>query len=401
MESKIKICQNSDLAKNILSNHGGNILSYEKDLYDSIINTDNADDFNFQKLKIIDFSASINPFGLNKNAIKIIRNSRLIKIFVENYPESCSETLIDALSVYHNISKNLLFPGAGATDLIFNIAQVIRPKTVIIVEPSFLEYERAAISVKSSLIHINTYLINNFKLSGKSYLNLLKNIKKINKNDLVFIASPSNPTGIITTFDNIKEILNLLKKKGAFLVLDESFMDFCEKFSAKYMIDEYDNLIIIRSLTKFFAMPGERLGYIIADNKIIKKFSKNIIPWKITNLGTAIAISSLNSKDYITNMLQKLKKIKYNLHNKLKTLDVFEIIQGEANFFLMRIKSKEFNALDLKNYLLKSGILIRYCGNYHGLDDKYFRIAVRKKFENDYLIKKLKEFLKIRINYEM
>ncbi|MCL4542168.1 MAG: aminotransferase class I/II-fold pyridoxal phosphate-dependent enzyme [Deltaproteobacteria bacterium] len=381
------------MTKNLHSNHGGNILSYEKDLYDNVINAD-AGNFNFQKLKIIDFSASINPFGLSKNAVKIIKNYKLIKIFVENYPESYSEALTATLSVYHNVGKGSLFLGAGATDLIFNIAQVIRPKTVIIVEPSFLEYERAAKSVKSSLIRINTYSGDNFKLSGKSYLNLLKNIEKANKNDLVFIASPSNPAGIITPFDNIKEILNLLKKRGAFLVLDESFMDFCERFSAKGMIDEYNNLIIVRSLTKFFAMPGERLGYIIANNKTIKKFSKDIIPWKITGLGTAIAISSLNSKDYIANILQKLKKIKYNLHSKLRDLGAFEVIRGEANFFLMRIKLRGFNALDLKNYLVKSGILIRYCGNYHGLNDKYFRIAVRKKSENDYLISKLKELVK-------
>lgn len=389
MESKIEICQDHGLTKNLYSCHGGNILSYTKDLYGGI---NNDGSFNPSRLKIIDFSAGINPFGLSKNAVKIIKNYRLTKFFVENYPESYPETLTDALSIYHNISKDLLFPGAGATDLIFNITQVIKPETVLIVEPSFYEYERAAISVKSSLIHINTYPADNFRLLKKSYLNLLKNIEKLNKNDMVFLASPSNPAGAVTPLDSIKEILNLLKKKDAFLVLDESFMDFCEKFSAKRLTREYNNLIIIRSLTKFFAMPGERLGYIIANNEIIDKFSGNIIPWKITGLGTAIAISSLNDGDYIINTAQKLENIKYNLHGRLKALNAFEIIPCEANFFLIRIKSKKFNGLDLKNYLLKSGILIRYCGNYHGLDDKYFRIAVRKKFENDYLIGKLKEF---------
>lgn len=389
MEPKIKICQNSNLTKNIPSEHGGNILSYEKDLYGSIVN---ADGFNFLKPKIIDFSASINPLGLSKNAVKIIKNHGLIKFFVENYPEAYSETLLEAISNYHNVGMRSIFLGAGATDLIFNITQIIRPETVLIVEPSFLEYERAAISVKSSLIHINTYPVDNFKLSGKSYLNLLENIGAISKNDLVFIASPSNPAGVAAPLGNIKEILNLLKNNGAFLVLDESFMDFCEKFSAKRLAVEYNNLIIIRSLTKFFAMPGQRLGYIIANNEIINKFSGNIIPWKITNLGAAIAISSLNDNEYIANTLQKLEELKLNFYNKLKVIDEFKIIPGEANYFLIRIKSKEFNALDLKSYLLESGILIRYCGNFHGLDDKYFRIAIRKKTENDYLIKKLKEF---------
>ena len=139
-------------------------------------------------------------------------------------------------------------------------------------------------------------------------------------------------------------------------------------------------------------MPGQRLGYIFANPKIIIKFAGASAPWKVTSLAAEIASASLKDKDYILKSHNLLSKFKKDFRDKLKKLKSFEIIPGAANFFLIKIKNVGFNAGDLKNYLLKYGILIRYCGGYRGLDGKYFRIAVRKKSDNDYLIQKLKEF---------
>jgi threonine-phosphate decarboxylase len=357
-------------------NHGGNILPYG------------------YKNGFIDFSANINPLGLSKNALKILKDFERLKFLMENYPEAYPESFINTLSNYHDIDKKFIFPGAGATDLIFGIADILKPETVIIVEPSFSEYERASVIAKANLIHINTYFSENFELKGKSLLKLLENIKKLDKNGLVFLASPSNPAGAVTPINTIMEILKHIKAKNAFLVLDESFMDFCEANSSKYISENFDNLIIIRSLTKFFAMPGQRLGYIFANPKIITKLAERVMPWKITSIGTAIASASLNNEDYILKTVISLNKLKKSILSKFSRLKAFEIIPGTANFFLVKIKTEEFNAEDLKKHLLKSGVLIRYCGNYRGLGDKYFRIAVRKKPENDYLAEKLKEFIK-------
>lgn len=383
IELKTITPQNDNLAKNLSSNHGGNILSYEKNIC-----AHSVKDSNF-----IDFSANINPFGLSNKAVKILKNHRLIKFFIENYPDAYPATLINAISGYHNTDKESIFLGAGATDLIFSIMQTMRPNTTLIVEPSFMEYERSAMSVKSSLVYIKTYPVNNFNLLGTSYLNLLKSIEEMGENSLIFIANPSNPAGTVTPLYNIEEILKKSKKRGIFLILDESFMDFCEKFSAKHLIGRYDNLIIIRSLTKFFAMPGQRLGYAIANNKTVKRFTKYIIPWKITEIGTNIAIASLSDKDGITATLQKLEKLKVNFYNKLKTINELTVIPSEANYFLIKIKSNNFTASDLKKYLIETGILIRCCNNYRGLSDQYFRVAVKKQPENKYLIEKLKEFI--------
>ncbi len=363
-----------------ISSHGGNILQYG------------------YKSGIIDFSANINPTGLSKKAVKILKDLGRLKYFTENYPEILPESFIQALSDYHGIDKKYIFPGAGASDLIFNIVDILNPNNIIIVEPSFSEYERAAVkrAGKSKIIHINTYFSENFELKEKSLSKLLENIKKLDKNDLIFIASPSNPAGAVTFADTVTEILKRIKTKNAFLILDESFMDFCEEFSSKSFIGsggKFDNLIIIRSMTKFFAMPGLRLGYIFANNKIITKFAGSLPPWKVSSLASEIASESLKDKDYILRSRNLLYELKKDLNEKFKKLKSFEMIPSAANFFLIKIKNCGFNSEDLKNYLLKSGILIRYCGDYRGLDGKYFRIAVRKKSDNDYLIRKLKDFV--------
>ncbi len=363
-----------------LFNHGGNIFRYARHALD-------------EGSKIIDFSANINPVGLSGKAVKILKNPEKIKFLIENYPDVYPERFADALSDFHKIDKKFIFAGAGATELIFNAVNILKPGTVFIAEPSFSEYERASAIANSNIIHIDTFISENFEFKEKSLLRFFKNIKKISKNDLFFIASPSNPAGTILHKDILIEILKALKQRNAFLILDESFMDFCEEFSAKFIIPDFDNLIIIRSMTKFFAMPGQRLGYIFAVPKIIKKFAETVMPWKITSLGAAIAVASLKDGNYVLKTLNLLNNLKKDLLTEFEKLKLFKIMPGRANFFLIKIKTNLFNSNDLKNYLLKSRILIRSCSDYRGLSDKYFRIAVRKKAENDLLIEKLKKFI--------
>jgi threonine-phosphate decarboxylase len=369
--------------------HGGNILDYG---YES---------------GIIDFSANINPLGLSQKASEILKDFKKLKFFTENYPKNYPGLFINALSFYHGIEKQFICEGAGASELIFNITAQLNPKNVIIVEPSFYEYERAALSIisKPKIFHINTYLSENFELKEKSLSKLTNCISEnIGENDAVFIASPSNPAGNITPLPTITAILKKLKEKKAFLILDESFMDFCEDFSAKHFIegtslddkelngtDKFDNLIIIRSMTKFFAMPGLRIGYAFASPFLTERLSESSVPWKITSLSEQTAYLSICDDDYILRSRLKIKELKKDFENKLKKIGFLRIIPGAANFFLIKINDEGLNAENLKSYLLESGILIRNCGGYRGLNDKYFRIAVRKKSENDYFIKQLKK----------
>lgn len=360
------------------SNHGGDIFS----------------DGN---IFAIDFSSSINPLGISPSALKILKNINSLKLFLENYPESYPEKLIKALSVYHDIDSGYFYAGAGATDIIYQIFKIFNPRKTVIIEPSFSEYEKAAKFFKSKVRHIMSDKKNNFELSQTVFVKIANEANSLGKNEFLFIANPSNPAGKILIADYAEEILRILKKKGSYLAVDESFIDFCEKFSVKHLINKYNNLLIIRSLTKFFAIPGLRVGYIMADKNIVKKFLRNIVPWKITELASAVSIASLQDKEYAANSLEKIKKNKFGLYNDLKKINCFSIFYGEANFFLIRINSGKFSCDDLRDYLLESKILIRCCDNFYGLSKKYFRISVKKETENSLLINEIKRFIKLKL----
>ncbi len=412
--------------------HGGNLF---KEFNKNDNEYDILNFFNEAKKKI-DFSANINPLGLSKNALYILKNTKLLKFLIENYPEVYPERLTNKLCDYHYVHNANIAISTGATNLIYRILSVFKPENALIAEPSFAEYKRACRVLKINTVHQCTCFEEEFKLINNNLAEFIDKIKNLRENDFIFIASPSNPAGIITPVGIIKEILKLCRYKNIYLILDESFMDFKEEYSSKHLIEEFDNLIVLRSMTKFFAIPGERLGYILSCKKNIVKIINTAVPWEISGLASALAISSLSDKKYITDTIQCVNKLKKEMYNDLLKFKVFKIIYGEANFLLIKIKtennsnnyqSRNYNyynqinygyhnnyysnnivntinsetyqnisgsALNLKNYLLNSDILIRYAGNYNCLDDSFFRIAIKKRKENKILIDKLKKYVK-------
>ncbi|MHB1679945.1 MAG: pyridoxal phosphate-dependent aminotransferase [bacterium] len=411
--------------------HGGNLFkAFNK-------NNNDYDILNFfnEAKKKIDFSANINPLGLSKNALCILKNTKLLKFLIENYPEVYPERLTNKLCDYHYVHNANIAISAGATNLIYKILSVFKPENVLIAEPSFTEYKRVCSVLKINTVHQCTCFEEEFKLINNNLTEFIDKIKNLRENDFIFIASPSNPAGVITPIGTIKEILKLCRNKNIYLILDESFMDFKEEYSSKHLIEEFDNLIVLRSMTKFFAIPGERLGYILSCKKNILKIINTAVPWEISGLASALAIASLSDKKYIADTIQCVDKLKEEMYNDLLKFKVFKIIYGEANFLLIKIKtennsnnyqSRNYNyynqnnygyhnnyysnnivnkinsetyqnisdsALNLKNYLLNSDILIRYAGNYNCLDDSFFRIAIKKRKENKILIDKLKKYV--------
>jgi threonine-phosphate decarboxylase len=419
MSSTKKTYDYNELINSKKYEHGGNLFNSAKG------GNQNAHDilniFNEAKKKI-DFSANINPLGLSKNALCILKNIKLVKFLIENYPEVYPERLTDKLSDYHHVQSNNIIIGNGATNLVYKILSILKPENVLIAEPSFSEYERACSVLGINTLHQCTFLKDGFKLINNTLAEFIDKIKNLNERDFIFIASPSNPAGIITPLNTIREILKICKKKNLYLILDESFMDFKEECSSKYLIEEFENLIVLRSMTKFFAIPGERVGYILSCKKNISKITKTVAPWRIGGLASALAVASLSDKEYITDSVKYINKSKEEMFNAIIKFKTFEIIRGEANFLLIRIKSAEHHecesipataftpaassafttasasapacsALNIKDYLFDKGILVRYAGNYRCLDDSFFRIAVKKRKENKILANELKKYI--------
>ena len=231
--------------------HGGDIYSYE-DKFD----------------KIIDFSSNINPLGI-PNSIKNALHNSVEKSIC--YPDPLCRKLNKKLSKHYNLPGNYFSIGNGAADIIFKIAQVLKPKSALLLAPTFSEYEFSLKTVNCNINYYNLTENNNFKILN-DYLDFLTD-----KIDIIYICNPNNPTGVLTKKELLTKILKKCKDNNIIVILDECFNEFVENNKSYSMIDElknFDNLIILNAFTKMYAIPGVRLGYCISSNlNIISKIA--------------------------------------------------------------------------------------------------------------------------------
>lgn len=337
--------------------------------------------YNLKKGSLIDFSANINPVGINE---KVKEEMILALNEIERYPDITYHDLKNGICSYDNISYDQILLGNGAAEVIFNILRGIKPKKVLLPQPTFSEYEDAATSVGAV---VENYILKdvNFKLDDGF-------ISAINESiDMLFICNPNNPTGVLTTKEYIKLVLEKSIKCNTIVVVDESFIDFIEdkeKYSVIELCKEYKNLIVVKSLTKFFAFPGIRIGYgICGNNEIIEKINKISIPWSINTVAAYGANIALRQNQYIEESKNYVKREKDFLFNELNKFNELLVYKPSVNFILFKVS----NNINLKEKLLNKGILIRGCHNYIGLNFNFYRVAVRKHNENIELIRALQE----------
>lgn len=352
--------------------HGGNIEELSRK-------------FNLDKEKLIDFSANINPLGINERVRKAIIDA-LDK--VEKYPDITYYNLKSAISDFENIDYNNLVLGNGAAEIIFNLVRAVNPKKVLIPAPTFSEYEEASLSINSSIEYYYLKEENNWNIDEEI-------IDLINEDiDIVFICNPNNPTGVITDKDILLKIIEKAKKTKTIVAIDESFLDFVKdshKYSLVSLLKEYDNIFIIKSLTKLFAIPGIRIGYGLSSSKdIISKIQTISVPWNINILAEVAAINALEDKEYISKSIAYIEEEKKYLYRELSKFNDIKVFNPSVNFIMF----KTLKDIDLKYELMKNNIIIRSCSNYNGLNESYYRIAVRRRKENEAFINSLSKVLR-------
>lgn len=328
--------------------------------------------------KIIDFSANINPLGMPKSVRKAIINGLRE---IEKYPDITYFELKRAISEFENISSDNIILGNGAAEVLFNVIRGLSPRNSLILAPTFSEYEEAVRAVNGNITYYHLYEKNKFYIQEDI-------IEHINDElDLIFICNPNNPTGVVTSKELLIKVLNKSKRSNVMVIIDESFLDFIrEDLSMISHIKEYDNLIIVKSLTKFFALPGLRIGYGICGNTKLKEEFERISPaWNINILSEIAAKVGLKDENYINETISYINKEKEYLYEELEKIKGLKVYKPNVNFILL----KSLWNIDLKDELLKRNILIRSCSNYIGLDERYYRIAVRSHEENIMLKKNL------------
>lgn len=323
---------------------------------------------------IIDFSASINPLGLSPMAEAAIKNAVPI---LGHYPEPGAEAIRSDLALYHNLPEENMLAGNGSTEFIYLLPQIFRPKKAIIVEPAFSEYRNSLESIGCEVKSFNAK-------EDEGFIPDIKRLRRaIEKGcDFVYLCNPANPTGVLLTRKDVIEIAEDCRRCNAMLIVDEAFMDFIEQESVKRDAALSDNIIVIRSMTKFFSMAGLRLGYIIANQRLIKRFEAARPPWSVNTLAILAGIEGLKDMAYIKKTREWLIKELPFLEQGFNALAFLKAYPSRANYMLIKILLDGITAGYLQEGLLKRGMLIRECSSFEGLNHSFFRVAAKKRSEN-------------------
>jgi len=340
---------------------------------------------------IVDFSSSINPEGLATGAWEAARelldNPRLSTA----YPDPCSEELIAALSAYLGIgvAEENILAGNGSTEFIYLLPQVLKPARALIVEPAFSEYAPALVGEGTEVIPFFCTEEDGFALDpGK-----LKKAMKALRPDCLYMANPTNPIGRLIKKEALLDIADYCRRLGAWLVVDEAFIDFNEACSIKKEACENDNIIVLRSMTKFFAMAALRLGYMVADKGLIERFRSRIPTWSVNTVASVAGVASLIDAPYIQKARSWLKREGPFMRGVLEGIAGLKTYPSTANFTTARLISGAITAPCLRESLLEKGFLIRELSDIRGLDDTFFRLAVKTREENMLIITALKAIL--------
>lgn len=332
---------------------------------------------------IIDFSSNINPLGFPHNVEKAIKDS--IKN-INRYPDTNMRRLRKKISEFEGVTDDFVFCSNGAAEAIFRIVLATKPKKALLTAPTFGEYEQALCTVDCEVEYYSLFEQNNFVIED----DILERIDS--QFDIVFICNPNNPTGQITHYDLLRKIIQRCKDNNVFIVLDESFIDFIEHkndFSTISLVEKYNNLTILKSFTKMYAIPGLRLGYCITSNlELIDKIKISGPPWNISNIAEAVGIECLKEVNFVENSIKYIQKQKEFLLSELKKLEI-KVFDSTTNYLLLKVNLN----IDLKTELIKRNILVRSCSNYRNLDKSYYRIAIKTEKENKILIENLKEII--------
>ena len=327
------------------------------------------------RLVRVDFSSNINPIGISRNVLNVLRKNltKLSSIYPDNENTILKEKIIDYLD--GKVSYESLNIGNGATELIYNFVRAFVRNQVVIPYPTFCEYELASRKMGAKIKHVS---LKEWKLDVDRILEKTKN------SDAIFLCNPNNPTGLFS-YDLIEKLVKKIDRSIKILI-DESFIEFVDErkhprtFIEK--IDEFQNVVVLRSLTKSFGLAGLRLGYCVSHPSIGKKISHNKITWNINGLAQMAGITALENLSHVRRARKIIKSEREFMYASINNnLSSFSAIKSDVNFYLIQLRngrSKQIRDLLLE----KNGILVRDCSNFRGMNDKYIRVAVRTRSEN-------------------
>lgn len=360
--------------------HGGDVWGFSRK-------------YNIPLEQVLDFSGPINFLGPSQKAVEAVKEqAKLIRFYPDPNPVELRKEV--AKYVGHGVCESNIILGNGSIELIYMIAEVFpnRYKAVIPV-PSFTEYEKAVLRVGGETIFVQ--LPDDFALDTER---LKKAVTEDTK--LLCICNPHSPSGTLYRKDTILDLLDFCKKKDIILSVDENYIEFTYESEENTMagyVKEYPNLFVIRSVTKFYGMPGIRFGYGLATEDLAENLETTRQPWSINTLAGFTTLAAFNDKAFIENTRSTIAREKAEFAEMLSEIDGLYVFPSHTNFLLVKILNPKFTSTGLREEMAKKGMLIRDCSTFVGLDEHFFRVTVRRGEDNIKLVDALKKVVSKRV----
>lgn len=345
--------------------------------------------YNIKKTDIVSFSANLNPLGISPK-LKASLSEQIDAIM--SYPDREYNSLRKQIADYVHTDKDDIIVGNGSTELISLFIQIKKPKKALIIGPTYSEYEReVALGGGSTLYH---------RLEEEN--NFLLDIPTLDKEltpdvELLVICNPNNPTSSAISRNEMRKILDICKKKGIFVMVDETYVEFAEdvlKITSAPLTGYYNNIIILRGISKFFASPGLRLGYGVCGNAdLLKEMNQRKNPWTINSLAAIAGEIMFTDEAYIKETRALISKERQRVCQILNQMPEVKAFVPTANFVLVKILKEDVTSLDLFEAAIRKGCMIRDCSTFPFLNNKFIRFCFMTPELNDRLLNILKEAL--------
>ena len=322
--------------------------------------------------EVIDFSANINPLGPPAGVLAAIESS-LAPVNLRAYPDTHS--FVRALADKHRLMPDEIVVGSGTASLMFAVLHSIVPKRVLVLGPAFGEYARACAAVNAE---VTTWLLTESDGFTPNFASLVRAVKE-HHFDLLILNSPHNPTGMLYPREELLTLVEAAQAHNVSVLLDEAFIDYAPQASLVSLAATKPQLVVLRSLTKFYALPGLRVGYAVCSANLAAKIREQIDPWSVSTVALEAGRAALDEDEFGAESRRANAQARAEFANALRGVGL-QAFPSAANFLLAKLPRG--SGRDLEHWLESERILIRRCDSFGGLGDAYIRLAIRTSRDN-------------------
>lgn len=346
--------------------------------------------YGIKKEDIISFSANVNPLGISPK----LRTTLADKIdAITGYPDREYTALRKSIADYIHADINHIVVGNGSTELISLFIQITHPKKAFIIGPTYSEYEREITLGGGSSHYYRLEEEADFKLDVRALE------KELSADiDLLVICNPNNPTSTAIPVSDMRKILDICKQKNIYCLVDETYVEFVNdinQITSVSLAEYYNNIIILRGISKFFAAPGLRLGYAVCGNiDLLREVNKKKNPWTINTLAAIAGEIMFRDEEYIGKTRELIRTERRRIYETLKVCNNVKVYPPMANFVLVKILKEGVTAADLFDAAIRKGFMIRDCSTFPFLDQKFIRFCFMQPEKNTELLELLLDNLK-------